>query len=83
MLLFAVSVLVFAQSCSEVPEGLMNKPVFFHIISTMARFLKKKLLLKMKKYFDFLFTFCLKHFSFSYSRLTNKICTFLADFSKQ
>ena len=28
MLLSAVSVLVVAQSCSEIPEGLMNNPVF-------------------------------------------------------
>jgi len=29
MLLSVVSVLVVAQSSSEVPEGLMNKPVFY------------------------------------------------------
>ena len=29
MLLFAVSVLVVAQSSWEIPEGLMNKPVIF------------------------------------------------------
>jgi len=29
MLLSAVSVLVVAQSISEVPEGLMNNPVYF------------------------------------------------------
>ena len=28
MLLSAVSVLVVVQSCSEIPEGLMNNPVF-------------------------------------------------------
>jgi hypothetical protein len=28
MLLSAVSVLVFAQSSSEIPEGLMNNPVY-------------------------------------------------------
>ena len=28
MLLFAVSLLVVAQSSSEIPEGLMNNPVF-------------------------------------------------------
>jgi len=28
MLLFAVSVLVVAQSSSEIPEGFMNNPVF-------------------------------------------------------
>jgi len=33
MLLSAVSVLVVAQSSSEVPEGLMNNPVQFFIIS--------------------------------------------------
>ena len=32
MLLSAVSVLVVAQSSSEIPEGLMNNPVFFIII---------------------------------------------------
>ena len=30
MLLSAVSVLVVAQSSSEIPEGLMNNPVFLH-----------------------------------------------------
>ena len=30
MLLSAVSVLVVAQSSSEIPEGLMNNPVFKH-----------------------------------------------------
>jgi len=30
MLLSAVSVLVVAQSSSEVPEGLMNNPVYIH-----------------------------------------------------
>ena len=29
MLLSAVSVLVVAQSSSEIPEGLMNNPVYF------------------------------------------------------
>jgi len=31
MLLSAVSVLVVAQSSSEVPEGLMNNPVYIYI----------------------------------------------------
>ena len=31
MLLFAVSVLVVAQSSSEIPEGLMNNPEYYHI----------------------------------------------------
>ena len=31
MLLSAVSVLVVAQSTSEIPEGLMNNPVFYHV----------------------------------------------------
>ena len=31
MLLSAVSVLVVAQSSSEVPEGLMNNPVFIYL----------------------------------------------------
>ena len=30
MLLFAVSVLVVAQSSSEIPEGLMNNPVILY-----------------------------------------------------
>jgi len=30
MLLSAVSVLVVAQSSSEIPEGLMNNPVYTH-----------------------------------------------------
>ena len=32
MLLSAVSVLVVAQSSSEIPEGLMNNPVLFRVI---------------------------------------------------
>ena len=32
MLLSAVSVLVVAQSSSEIPEGLMNNPVVFSLI---------------------------------------------------
>ena len=32
MLLSAVSVLVVAQSSSEIPEGLMNNPVYTYII---------------------------------------------------
>ena len=31
MFLSAVSVLVVAQSSSEIPEGLMNNPVYVHI----------------------------------------------------
>ena len=34
MLLSAVSVLVVAQSSSEVPEGLMNNPVFKYPVRT-------------------------------------------------
>ena len=33
MLLSAVSVLVVAQSSSEIPEGLMNNPVFIVMIA--------------------------------------------------
>ena len=36
MLLSAVSVLVVAQSSSEIPEGLMNNPVFWHKWEEMA-----------------------------------------------
>ena len=32
MLLSAVSVLVVAQSSSEIPEGLMNNPVFRYVV---------------------------------------------------
>jgi len=32
MLLSALSFLVVAQSSSEIPEGLMNNPVFRHIV---------------------------------------------------
>ena len=40
MLLSAVSVLVVAQSSSEIPEGLMNKPVYIQITTNkMLRFL--------------------------------------------
>ena len=40
MLLSAVSVLVVAQSISEIPEGLMNNPVYIYIIFKMTRFEK-------------------------------------------
>ena len=33
MLLSAVSVLVVAQSSSEIPEGLMNNPVYYNSVS--------------------------------------------------
>ena len=36
MLLFAVSVLVVAQSNSEIPEGLMNNPVFVNHIQLIT-----------------------------------------------
>jgi len=36
MLLSAVHVLVVAQSSSEVPEGLMNNPVFFNQITSFS-----------------------------------------------
>ena len=39
MLLSAVSFLVVAQSSSEIPEGLMNNPVF---INEMFRYVKQK-----------------------------------------
>jgi len=32
MLLYTVSVLVVAQSISEIQEGLMNNPVFVHLL---------------------------------------------------
>ena len=35
MLLSAVAVLVVAQSSSEIPEGLMNNPVYRSTMSTM------------------------------------------------
>ena len=37
MILSAVSVLVVAQSSSEVPEGLMNNPVYYYYV--MSRFI--------------------------------------------
>ena len=40
MLLYAVSVLVVAQSSSEIPEGLMNNPIFTAVVSLHV---KKKL----------------------------------------
>ena len=36
MLLSAVSVLVVAQSSSEIPEGLMNNPVFMSCVDLRA-----------------------------------------------
>jgi len=35
MLISAVSVLVVAQSSSEIPEGLMNNPVFTNILISL------------------------------------------------
>jgi len=40
MFLSAVSVLVVAQSSSEVPEGLMNNPVFPIKVTAFENFLK-------------------------------------------
>ena len=37
MLIFAVSVLVVAQSSSEIPEGLMNNPVYVHNLKNPVR----------------------------------------------
>ena len=42
MLLSAVSVLVVAQSSSEVPEGLMNNPVYIYTYIRKERKEKKK-----------------------------------------
>ena len=39
MLLSAMSVLVVAQSSSEIPEGLMNNPVYKSHISSLCRIL--------------------------------------------
>ena len=36
MLLSAVSVLVVAQSSSEIPEGLMNNPVYCAVLKRLA-----------------------------------------------
>ena len=36
MLLSAVSVLVVAQSSSEMPEGLMNNPVYTHFLAALS-----------------------------------------------
>ena len=49
MLLSAVSVLVVVQSSSEIPEGLMNNPVFIKfqvnlVISTDDKVTERKLL---------------------------------------
>ena len=40
MLLSAVSFLVVAQSSSEIPEGLMNNPVQYKTVITLAVFLE-------------------------------------------
>ena len=39
MLLSAVSVLVVAQSSSEIPEGLMNNPVFIDMYKYLCKFI--------------------------------------------
>ena len=38
MLLSAVSVLVVAQSSSEIPEGLMNNPVYSYVVPELLLF---------------------------------------------
>ena len=46
MLLSAVSFLIAAQSSSEIPEGLMNKPVYIYIYIYIIVFLKIYIKLK-------------------------------------
>ena len=47
MLLSAVSVLVVAQSISEIPEGLMNNPVYFQITTNKMQLFLIYLFLQM------------------------------------
>ena len=49
MLLSAVSVLVVAQSSSEIPEGLMNNHVYYFRVKTNANSLPKSTLFKTYK----------------------------------
>jgi hypothetical protein len=44
MLLFGVTLPATVPQGSEIPEGLMNNPVYFHIIPQRARFSKKKII---------------------------------------
>ena len=41
MLLSAVSVLVVAQSSSEIPEGLMNNPVYASVMYCQSKWIKR------------------------------------------
>jgi len=43
---------------------LSGSTIFFHIISSMAQFFLEGGVTANKMCFDFLYTFCLKHFSF-------------------
>ena len=43
MLLSAVSVLVVAQSSSEIPEGLMNNPVFLYSLIFIHLFISMRI----------------------------------------
>ena len=58
MLLSAVSVLVVAQSSSEIPEGLMNNPAFPRALVTSALVLNTCALLSMG---TFLLHICIHH----------------------
>jgi len=52
MLLSAVSVLVVAQSSSEVPEGLLNNPVYYGLVMHGNSNIKKKGLLNVRNVFN-------------------------------
>ena len=73
MLLSAVSVLVVAQSSSEIPEGLMNNPVLYcHLwclaLHTLHYLINSTIFEKtprnIKCVFVFIYNFHLKHVSF-------------------
>ena len=50
MLLSAVSVLVVAQSSSEIPEGLMNNPVYCTIIAPFTPISRNSLFTRLSSY---------------------------------
>ena len=72
MLLSAVSVLVVAQSSSEIPEGLMNNPVYIGYIGLFSFEYEHKL--QWVRDFFFMFSLLPIIFSGSYEFFFNKHC---------
>ena len=61
MLLSAVSALVVAQSISEIPEGLMNNPVYFRVhrnLILIPSLSRMNTFYTLLIYFNVIFSFC-------------------------